>query len=74
MLGYQAKRVREWQSQGVKVLVSTSDVSTLEGTEKLIAEASSLGSVGGVFHLAMVKSTLDSSIYKTLKSLALNPP
>lgn len=52
--GYQAKRVREWQSQGVKVLVSTNDVSTLGGTEKLIAEACALGPVGGVFHLAMV--------------------
>ncbi|XP_037134459.1 fatty acid synthase [Syngnathus acus] len=52
--GYQAKRVSEWQSQNVEVLVSTSDVSTLEGTEKLIAEACGLGPVGGVFHLAMV--------------------
>nr|XP_019963310.1 PREDICTED: fatty acid synthase-like [Paralichthys olivaceus] len=52
--GYQAKRVREWQSQDVEVLVSTSDVSTQEGTEKLIAEASALGPVGGIFHLAMV--------------------
>ncbi|XP_020494498.2 fatty acid synthase [Labrus bergylta] len=52
--GYQAKRVREWQSHGVEVLVSTNDVSTLEGTEHLIAESSSLGQVGGVFHLAMV--------------------
>ncbi|XP_071318722.1 fatty acid synthase [Trachinotus anak] len=52
--GYQAKRVREWQSQNVEVLVSTSDVSTLEGTERLIAEAGTLGPVGGVFHLAMV--------------------
>uniref|UniRef100_A0A7N9B0T0 Fatty acid synthase n=1 Tax=Mastacembelus armatus TaxID=205130 RepID=A0A7N9B0T0_9TELE len=52
--GYQAKRVREWQSQNVQVLVSTNDVSTLEGTERLIAEACALGPVGGVFHLAMV--------------------
>ncbi|XP_070708258.1 fatty acid synthase [Pempheris klunzingeri] len=52
--GYQAKRVREWQSRGVEVLVSTNDVSRLEGTERLIAEASALGPVGGVFHLAMV--------------------
>uniref|UniRef100_A0A8C9SU62 Fatty acid synthase n=1 Tax=Scleropages formosus TaxID=113540 RepID=A0A8C9SU62_SCLFO len=52
--GYQAKRVREWQSMGVQVLVSTNDVSTLEGTEHLIAEAGKLGPVGGVFHLAMV--------------------
>ncbi|XP_037610720.1 fatty acid synthase [Sebastes umbrosus] len=52
--GYQAKRVREWQSGDVKVLVSTNDVSTPEGTERLIAEARALGPVGGVFHLAMV--------------------
>lgn len=54
VLGYQAKRVREWQSQDVEVLVSTSDVSALEGAEQLIAEAAALGPVGGVFHLAMV--------------------
>lgn len=52
--GYQAKRVREWQNQSVEVFVSTSDVSTLEGTERLIAEACAMGPVGGVFHLAMV--------------------
>lgn len=52
--GYQAKRVREWRSQGVEVVVSTNDVSTLEGTERLLAEACALGPVGGVFHLAMV--------------------
>lgn len=46
--------MKEWQSQGVEVLVSTRDVSTLEGTKRLIAEASALGPVGGVFHLAMV--------------------
>lgn len=46
--------MREWQSQGVEVLVSTSNVSTLEGAERLIVEASALGPVGGVFHLAMV--------------------
>ncbi|XP_040922555.1 fatty acid synthase-like [Toxotes jaculatrix] len=52
--GYQAKRVSEWRSQGVEVLVSTNNVSTQEGTEQLIAEAGTLGPVGGVFHLAMV--------------------
>ncbi|KAA8581129.1 hypothetical protein FQN60_002710 [Etheostoma spectabile] len=52
--GYQAKRVREWQSRDVEVLVSTNDVSTLKGTEQLLAEACALGPVGGVFHLAMV--------------------
>lgn len=60
-LGYQAKRVKEWQSQGVEVLVSTRDVSTLEGTKNLIMEASALGPVGGVFHLAMVNVQAVSS-------------
>lgn len=49
--------MKEWQRQGVEVLVSTCDVSTPEGTQSLIAEASALGPVGGVFHLAMVKTT-----------------
>lgn len=52
--GYQAKRVREWQAMGIEVHVSTSDVSTLKGTERLITEACQLGPVGGIFHLAMV--------------------
>lgn len=52
--GYQAKRVHEWQHQGVQVLVSSCDVSTLKGTEQLVAEACTLGPVGGVFNLAMV--------------------
>lgn len=53
--------MKEWQRQGVEVLVSTRDVSTLEGTERLLAEASALGPVGGVFHLAMVKIQTPSS-------------
>nr|XP_045015104.1 fatty acid synthase-like isoform X2 [Jaculus jaculus]XP_045015105.1 fatty acid synthase-like isoform X2 [Jaculus jaculus] len=52
--GYQAKQVREWRRQGVHVLVSTSNVSSLEGARALIAEATQLGPVGGVFNLAMV--------------------
>lgn len=39
---------------GVQVLVSTSDVSTMEGAQRLITEAGKLGPVGGIFHLAMV--------------------
>ncbi|XP_036924219.1 fatty acid synthase [Sturnira hondurensis] len=52
--GYQAKQVREWRRSGVQVLVSTSDASTLDGARSLIAEATRLGPVGGVFNLAMV--------------------
>ncbi|XP_075436103.1 fatty acid synthase isoform X2 [Ascaphus truei] len=52
--GYQAKQVRSWKELGVKVLVSTSDVGSLEGTQQLIEEASQMGPVGGIFNLAMV--------------------
>lgn len=52
--GYQAKHVREWRRQGIHVLVSTSNASSLEGARALIAEATKLGPVGGVFNLAMV--------------------
>lgn len=38
----------------VQVLVSTSDVGTVEGAQRLIQEAEKLGPVGGVFNLAMV--------------------
>lgn len=65
MLGYQAKRVHEWQKQGVNVLISTSDISTLKGTEKLIAESCALGPVGGVFHLAMVKPAVSFTFFFT---------
>ncbi|XP_066093790.1 fatty acid synthase [Saccopteryx bilineata] len=52
--GYQAKQVREWKRQGVQVLVSTSNASSLDGARSLITEAAQLGPVGGIFNLAMV--------------------
>uniref|UniRef100_A0A2K5Q2X1 Fatty acid synthase n=2 Tax=Cebus imitator TaxID=2715852 RepID=A0A2K5Q2X1_CEBIM len=52
--GYQAKKVREWRHLGVQVQVSTSNASSLEGAQGLIAEAAQLGPVGGIFNLAMV--------------------
>ncbi|XP_030317388.1 fatty acid synthase [Calypte anna] len=52
--GYQARRVREWKALGIQVLVSTSDIGTLEGAQRLIEEALQLGPVGGIFNLAVV--------------------
>lgn len=43
---------------GIQVLVSTRDVGSLEGAQKLITEAAQLGPVGGIFHLAMVQSAI----------------
>ncbi|XP_067860263.1 fatty acid synthase [Heptranchias perlo] len=52
--GYQAKQVHDWREMGFEILISTSDICSLEGTQHLIAEATGLGPVGGIFHLAMV--------------------
>ncbi|KAM9537489.1 fatty acid synthase [Guaruba guarouba] len=52
--GYQAERVRQWKALGIQVLVSTSDIATLEGAQLLIEEALRLGPVGGIFNLAVV--------------------
>ncbi|CAG2109741.1 unnamed protein product [Medioppia subpectinata] len=37
-----------------KVVVSTHDCNTTEGTKQLLADAQKLGPIGGVFHLALV--------------------
>lgn len=52
--GYQALCVRRWKESGVQVVVSTADVTTLDGATKLIKEAIALGPVGGIFNLAVV--------------------
>lgn len=56
----------------MEVLVSKTDVSTLEGAKQLIKEAHGLGPLGGVFHLAMVTvSTLSSGFFFIFKVLKL---
>lgn len=52
--GYQAVCVNKWKENGVNVLVSKSDCSTLLGARQLIDESNKLGPVGGVFNLAAV--------------------
>ncbi|GAB6033131.1 hypothetical protein CHUAL_012740 [Chamberlinius hualienensis] len=52
--GYQARSIRVWRQLGVTVLVSSSDITTVEGATKLINEANNLAPVGGIFSLAMV--------------------
>lgn len=50
---YQAYRIRMWESYGVKVIVSTADITNRQGCEQLVMEAIKLGHVGGVFNLAV---------------------
>lgn len=52
--GYQALCVRRWRKSGVEVVVSTADVTTLSGAERLIEETNRIAPVGGIFNLAAV--------------------
>lgn len=53
---YQHLVLKRLNDNGIQYLVSTSDISTVEGTTKLLKDAESLGPVGGIFNLAMVLS------------------
>ncbi|XP_012229663.2 fatty acid synthase [Linepithema humile] len=69
--GYQALCVRRWREKGVKVAISTADVTTLAGAERLIAESSRLAPVGGIFNLAAVLrdaliENLEEADYRTV--------
>lgn len=52
--GYQALRLRVWESYGAKVVISTADITTEEGVKQLINEANKLGPVSAIFNLAVV--------------------
>ncbi|XP_029673475.1 fatty acid synthase-like [Formica exsecta] len=52
--GYQAFRVRHWRESGIKIIISTADITTLSGAERLIDESNRLAPVGGIFNLAAV--------------------
>ena len=52
--GFQERCIGGWRRAGVKVLVSTANVSKLADARTLLKEAGQLGPVGGVFNLAVV--------------------
>ncbi|EZA60541.1 hypothetical protein DMN91_010029 [Ooceraea biroi] len=52
--GYQSLCVRRWRENGVKVVISTMDITTLSGAERLIAQSNQLAPIGGIFNLAAV--------------------
>ncbi|XP_014291398.1 fatty acid synthase [Halyomorpha halys] len=52
--GYQHLRIDRWKDSGSTVVVSTTNVTDLNGAKKLIEEANKLGPVGGIFNLAAV--------------------
>ncbi|KAL7049985.1 hypothetical protein ACKWTF_003930 [Chironomus riparius] len=50
---YQAYRIKLWESYGVHVQVNKSNISTRQGCEQLINDAVRIGTVGGIFNLAV---------------------
>lgn len=46
--------ISRWRESGVEVLISTADITTKEGAERLLNESNKLGPVGGIFNLAAV--------------------
>ncbi|VVC31174.1 Hypothetical protein CINCED_3A017392, partial [Cinara cedri] len=52
--GYQALRKRVWELYGVKVVISTADITTEDGVKQLLNEANQLGPVSSIFNLAVV--------------------
>jgi fatty acid synthase, animal type len=51
---YQSYRFRIWESYGVKVVISTADITTRTGCIELIETANKIGSIGGIFNMAAV--------------------
>jgi len=56
--GYQAMRIRLWESYGAKVVISKADITTEEGVKQLLNEANQLGPVTAIFNLAVVSKKI----------------
>ncbi|XP_065221120.1 fatty acid synthase-like isoform X2 [Planococcus citri] len=52
--GYQSYRIHLWRHYGVKVVISTADISKRAGVKSLLEMANSLGPVAGIFNLAVI--------------------
>lgn len=52
--GYQSICIRRWREMGINIVISTSDATTIEGTEQLIKTSNKLAPIGGIFNLAAV--------------------
>ncbi|KMQ91967.1 fatty acid synthase [Lasius niger] len=62
--GYQTSRVQRWRENGIKVVISTADVTTPLGAKHLIEESNRLAPVGGIFNLAVV---LHDALFENLQ-------
>ncbi|KAH8379368.1 hypothetical protein KR009_004445 [Drosophila setifemur] len=50
---YQSYRIALWKTYGCEIVVTTADISTKEGCQRLLSIAATLGPVGGIFNLAV---------------------
>lgn len=62
--GYQALCMRRWSEDGINVVISMEDVTTLSGAEQLIKESNQLAPIGGIFNLA---ATLRDGLIENLQ-------
>ncbi|XP_029173773.1 fatty acid synthase-like isoform X1 [Nylanderia fulva] len=62
--GYQMLRIQRWRESGIKVVISTADVTTPSGALNLIEESNRLAPVGGIFNLAVV---LHDALFENLQ-------
>ncbi|KAL7030368.1 hypothetical protein ACKWTF_006629 [Chironomus riparius] len=65
----QALKIRYWNSCGLSVVVSTSNITTEQGCEEVIRQAMKLGPVDAIFHLAAV---LRDGIFENLDEQMFN--
>ena len=56
--GYQKRKILHMERFGAQVVVSKCDIKSQSDAEKLLAEASNLGPVSGIYHLAGVSEYL----------------
>ncbi|XP_065221985.1 fatty acid synthase-like isoform X2 [Planococcus citri] len=52
--GYQSYRIKLWRSYGVKVIISTEDITNETGVKNLLNCANSLAPVAGIYNLAVI--------------------
>ncbi|XP_063548210.1 fatty acid synthase-like [Cydia strobilella] len=52
--GYQVRCIHRWRKAGVRVVVSTADACTAQGSRALLLEAASAAPISGIFNLAAV--------------------
>ncbi|XP_034937434.1 fatty acid synthase [Chelonus insularis] len=71
--GYQSLCIRRWREMGINITISTIDVTTIEGAEKLVSESSKMAPVGGIFNLAAVlrDALIDDQTEGAFKTVAL---